>query len=517
MSRNAHTHAPMPPLAYFSPVRSPLVLVTGFLVACGGEGGEPRHTASAVPPGPDPVVVRIPRAGGVARAYLFSALDASIWKSSQPAPALERVLAFDQENGLLAFVDTLGIPGWIDLRLGVVRRSAKNALVSVASSDGWAVFGVSGKNDLVRLTPSGDWQISSSRPIRRVIPTPDGTVLLVLQSGKTGGILLRMRPPDDALTDSASIPLTERAAVTPVGDRVYLGSGNSLLSVIPDAVADVERFAADGDILALAPTPSGDRLYIANASSPRLERFNRYTSNVDVSVRLPGLVTELRMDPFGRYLLARPVAGDSAWVVSVATEEVLGAVATAWRSDLPTVSVDGRVATVRGGDVALVDPRTGEVDRVVANGAADHWFFARWNGFRPRARGIDQPVSFTLSGEGASIAVAPAAAATTALAPSVVDSPPIPVAPLRVEPSVPAPSRARTGWTVSFAAVLSLERARDIAAGISVDGVRPRIVAGETEGATVYRVVLGPYDSKDAAERAGRSSSHSFWVFEGVP
>ena len=508
----------MRPVAYFSPVRLSLfAFITGFLVACGGKGGETRQIAAAVPPGPDPVVVRIPRAGGVARAFPFSALDAPIWKSSQPAPALERVLAFDQENGLLAFVDSGGIPGWVDLRLGVVRRSAKNAMVSVVSSDGWSVFGVSTKNALVRLTPSGDWQLSSARAIRRVIPTPDGTVLLVLQAEKSGGILMRMRPPDDALTDSAAIPLADRSAVTPVGDRVYLSSGQTFLSIIPSELSEVERFTTDDNILALAPTPSGDRVYIANAGSPRLERFDRYTSRVAGSVRLPGLVTELRMDPFGRFLLARPVRGDSAWVVSVATEEVLGTVATAWRVDLPTVAVDGRVATVRGGDVALVDPRSGAVDRVIRDGAADLWFFVRWNGFRPRARGIDQPVSFSLSGEGASVAVAPVTAVTQPLVPAVTDTAPSPLAPQRVEPPVTAQVRVRSGWTVSFAAVLSLERARDIAAGISVDGVRPRIVSGETDGATVYRVVLGPYDSKEAAERVGRSSSHSFWVFEGVP
>jgi cell division protein FtsN len=70
---------------------------------------------------------------------------------------------------------------------------------------------------------------------------------------------------------------------------------------------------------------------------------------------------------------------------------------------------------------------------------------------------------------------------------------------------------------VSYAAVLSLERARDIAAGITVLGERARIVTGETGGTTVYRVVMGPYQSRDAAERIGKASGHSYWVYEGVP
>jgi cell division protein FtsN len=70
---------------------------------------------------------------------------------------------------------------------------------------------------------------------------------------------------------------------------------------------------------------------------------------------------------------------------------------------------------------------------------------------------------------------------------------------------------------VSFAAVLSLERAREIAATISVDGSRPRVVTGESAGTTVYRVVLGPFETREAADRVGRSSRHSYWIFEDVP
>ena len=70
---------------------------------------------------------------------------------------------------------------------------------------------------------------------------------------------------------------------------------------------------------------------------------------------------------------------------------------------------------------------------------------------------------------------------------------------------------------ISFAAVLSEDRAREIAATISVDGQRPRVIKGETAGTTVFRVVFGPYNSKADAERMGRASKHNYWVYEGVP
>ncbi len=81
----------------------------------------------------------------------------------------------------------------------------------------------------------------------------------------------------------------------------------------------------------------------------------------------------------------------------------------------------------------------------------------------------------------------------------------------------PSPIAAHDAWTVSFAAVLSEDRAREIAGEIAVDGQRPRVVKSETSGTTVFRVVFGPYNSKADAERMGRSSRHNYWVYEGVP
>jgi cell division septation protein DedD len=432
-------------------------------------------------------------------------------------PATERILAFDPENGLLAIADTGGVPAWVDLRVGGVRRAGARRFQSLASADGWSIYGVDA-GALMRLTPSGDWPFPDLGKVRRAIPTVDGTVLVIRDADASTSVVLRMRPPDEAVADSLVIPVAEQAASTVVGDRVYLGAADRLLSVAPNDMQSPGRFTADDDILALTPTPSGDRVFVANKGSARLQRFDRYDEAVRGSTRLPGLATELRMDPLGRWLLARPAEGDSVWVVSLATEELVSTLATEWRSDLPAAAIDGTVATLRGADVVLVDPEV-RSERPIAGGASDLWFFVRWNGFRPRARGIDQPVAFrtggpdTLTrtpvvrgGEATPAAPLPASQDTAARTPE--EAPPERAA---------APPPHATGWTVSFAAVLSMERAREIANSIAVDGVRPRVTQGETGGTTVFRVVMGPYSSRDDAERAGRASRHSFWVYEGVP
>jgi cell division septation protein DedD len=500
-------------------------LVTAWLIlavcACGrSDGGDASPPVGASPPsGPDPVIVRIPRDGGVARAFRYPQLDSLIWRGTQRAPALDRVLAFDAENGTLSFVDSAGKPGWIDLRVGSVRAATKATLTGVSSADGSAIFGISKDDELIRMTPSGDWTRELERPARRLFPLADGTLLVLAEEGEQR-VLLRLRPPDDAITDSVAIPRPDRSATTALGDRVYFAVADQLLSVSPQSLEAVDRLTAADTILAIAPTPSGDRVFLANQGGTRLEVLDRYSAEVENSVTLPGLATELRMDALGRYLLARPSSGDSAWVVAIGTETLVGTVQTSWRGDLPAVTVDGLVATVRGADVAFVDPRNGANRQTVKDGASDIWFFALWNGFRPRAEGIDNPVSFSL-GEGGrarapedSGAVEQRPVPTPAARDSVLRPTP-PPASTTVAP--PSPPPARDSWIVSFAAVLGEARAREIAATITVDGQHPRVVPGQTAGTTVYRVIFGPYNSKADAERMGRASKHNYWVYEGVP
>ena len=143
-------------------------------VACDGRSVSPtKHANDAGWTGPDAVLVRLPRAGGAARAYRWGR-DSILWTSSQPVPAVDRLLAFDDEQGTLAFVDTKGVPGRLELRLGVATPDAPAGLNSLVSADGWAVFGITGKREVQRLTPSGNWSYGSALMPRLLLPQPDG-------------------------------------------------------------------------------------------------------------------------------------------------------------------------------------------------------------------------------------------------------------------------------------------------------------------------------------------------------
>lgn len=468
--------------------------------------------------GPDPIVVRVARKGGKARAYRYPALDTAVWTSAQNVPAVGGLLAFDHENGVLAYADTAGTAGWIDLRMGAVRSATKKRVSSLATADGWSIYGVSDKNEIVRFTPTGDWTLPlGERQVSRLLPQQDGSLLILIDEGDAKSLVTRFRPPDARLLDSLELERPQYVARTDVGDRVYFALGARLVAVNTGGLQQTANVRVDGEILALAPTPSGDRLYIVTKNDA-VDVFDRYSSEIVARVPLPGLVTDLRMDALGRYVLARSALGDTTWVISTASNRYLGAVESLWRDDLPAVMLDGRIATVRGADVVFVEAVSRDEGGRVKGGAADHWFFMLWNGFRPRARGIDRPVEFAWRGHDSVMARALGDTATVALVGRGSDTTSrAGTAPSRIDSVRPPATAARTSWTVSFAVVLTEERARALASEIAVDGERAHVVAGRSGETPVFRVVLGPYPTRADAERVGRGAGRQFWVYDGVP
>jgi hypothetical protein len=478
-------------------------------------------------------------------------MDSALWSSAARTPGIDHVLGFDAEEGSIAFVDTRGLPGRIDLRLGTVATASKAKLAALTTADGSTIYGVQQDGAVVRLTPAGRWGFKPPRPAREVFPQPDGSVLVAAPTSD-GTMLWRMRPPETDLVDTAKLPRARSTVRTQVGDRLYLTVDSGLVGVRSRDLSPVQPVRLRRTVRSLVPTPSGDRLYLLTDSSTQISVVDRYRERMADPIELPGPATELRMDPLGRLLLARSAHGDSAWVVAIGTDHLIGAVAGQWRADLPFIAPDGSVAVVRGGDVVLVNPQTLRPARVVHGGAADFWYFFFWDGFRPRDAALDQPVTFTagdsadttrrfVTGDSAAIVRAepgldtgtvapqPATPVTTETGAGTIGAVPPPpgggLAPPTPSTGPPAPPRADTagaarsggGFTVQFAALLSESKARELAASITSNGRTPRVVPSTHEGATIYRVVLGPFATRGDAERAGRDGHHAFWVYEGTP
>src|SRR5579862_8118434 len=293
--------------------------------------------AQTPPPvtGPEALLLRIPRSGGIATAYDYSHLDSAIWTSVERVPAISRVLAFDEDGGAVAVVDARGAPRRIELRSGTVSAPPDVKLTALRSADGASVYGVSSAGLVTRLTPTDTrpWTFRPPLAARDVAPQADGSILIIGDS-PAGVRLWRVRPPGTALLDSASLPRAERLARSAVGDRAYFVSDSGLLGVRARDLTAAPPVRFERRLRAIAPTPSGDRLFVALDSVSALRVIDRYSGSQTSTVQLPGPPTELRMDSLGRFLLVRPSHGaDSAWVVAVGTDRVVGHIATAWTAD----------------------------------------------------------------------------------------------------------------------------------------------------------------------------------------
>ena len=479
-----------------------------------------RGPAGAHPPlsggtnGPDAVLIRLVQSGGTARAYRWGS-DSVLWSSPQRIPALSHTLAFDDAQGSLAYVDSHGVPGRLDFRVGSASAAANTALSGLVSADGWAIYGLTPRHDVSRLTPSGTWTFTPERAVRALLPLSDGSLVLLSDDGNRHD-LRRLHPPEPRVTESASVPHADLLVRTDLGDRLYFIGDSGLAGVRTRDLSRTRTVWLPGQAVDAVATPSGDRIFVALKGKKEITVVDRYAEEIEGTIDLAGPVTALRMDPDGRYLLARSAGGDSVRVIAIGTSRAIGAVRSTWRADLPLVGPDGGLAAVQDSDVVVVDAESHAERARFPAGASDLWTLVRWNGFRPRAKGLDIPVSFDSDSDSTAAAGARADSAkalpptSVAAAASAARPPETGARPAETPaPRAIAGAQKHSTWTLSFAALLSEERAKTLAASITVDGHPVRVVPGVSDRTPVYRVVYGPFDTKEDADRAGKKHGPS--------
>jgi hypothetical protein len=485
---------------YLAAVRKVIALALAIAACSGGDKPAIQTSRSSAPSaasrGPDALLLRVPKKGGVARVTAYPDIDSTMWSSSDAAPALDHALAFDADAGLIAAADTRGFPVWIDLHIGAVTVPGKGKLHGLVSVDGSSIYGVGTDGAIARFTPAGNWVLKPPMAARAVYPQSNGSVLVLAGRGEQTR-LWRLRPPEKTIVDSVALPNVATGSGAPLGDWVFLYRPPSrILSLRARTLALGEPLDVKHRVLAIATTPSGDRAYAVLDSAKELAVLDPYQNRIVTRAALPGKARDVRVDPFGRYVLVRAATGDSVWVLSVGTDRVVQTLHTQWRGDLPSVMIDGAIALIDGEDVVF----KGAKETRVAGGASDFWYPFVWNGLRPRAASLDQPASFPTDSD------------------SIKAATPAPIVDSTAKPAAPAPAdSAKIGFTVSFAVLLDEARARDEASKISVNGQAARVVTGVTAGTAVFRVVLGPYSTREEADRAGRAANHTYTVYAGTP
>ena len=403
------------------------------------------------------------------RLYSLPDLEEVAWRFETPDLVAEHLVGFAEDDDLVYVLAPGGRLMALDLNTGRTRLADSGVAAAALGPTGTPVYAredhvlaaLPSRRPEVRLTDFMDpvaRMAGTARNDLLIIGGEDGGRELIVVAGR-GGEVRRQTLPDG------------RIAVSPWSDAVAVATDSGIVMADPLRQSG-QRFArlepAPRD---LAFSSSGHRLWVTT-NAGQLLQLERFSLDVLRRVRLDSTVSALRADPLGRVILVR-TAGDSLWVVPTALDTAPTRVAGGWQADLPAVASDGTVLVRQGDDVVALDLETLAERGRVGNGAADRWMTVPWDPRRP---------ALQLAGR-------PERAAETAPGQRIY---------------VQVSSTTNPTW------------AEDLARDLRVAGLRASVLPPEGVE-EMFRVVVGPYTTRDEAEAAGRQLGMPFWIFTRNP
>jgi hypothetical protein len=438
-----------------------------LLSAC-GTSPETKQLREAVAAraGGDPTAVAFRfagRRGADVRLYRLPALGDVSWQFDTPGLVVQRVVGYAVDEDAVYALSPDRTLMVLDLSAGRARTADTGVTLTALGPTGGVLVG---HRDQTTARLEG----------RRLVPlghAPKGTTLTDLW-GITGGrgLVAVAESSGAALYTAAGGALAERRAmppgqlvVAPWGDAVTVVTDSTVTAFELVRTAHPRRVRLRNAPLAAAYSASGHRLYVAT-DRPAIEAFDRFTLARVATIPLPMPATALRAGPYGRYLLGRaddgvllvPLRGDSARLVP-----------GSWDADLPAAAPDGTVLSRRNADVVALGPDGAERGRV-RDGAADRWLIVPWDARRPALQLAAQ------------------------------------------QPSGPAAAPAGTAIYLQVSSTSNPQWADGLARDLQSAGMRASVLAPRTTD-EMYRVVIGPYASREEAETIGRTLGMPYWIF----
>ena len=499
----------MPP-PIFAAVSGRLALVSAgcLLVAACSTGAVPRSPAgdlSVALPAPTSLL-RLARGGGAVRAYDGRTLAALDW-TSEPLPAISVVVGADADQRRVIAVDTKR--GLLSLDLGTRRARPLGAggVAAVAlGPDGtvWSIDTALVVTAITRRSTTRTPGLLTSLP-RAVFGALSGRLLAFDRSGTmlhaVGGSL-----------PAADAPIVNGAIATTMYAELFAVAADSgVVLYEPDRTRPPRFVEVEGRARAVAFSPSGHRFYVGTESEG-VREFDRFgDADERGRIELPGPVEALRMDREGRWLLAKPAGRDSVWVIDLEARKAVAAIATSWAADLPVVSAPGLVAVRWQTDVVLVNvggPKPVEAARV-PGGAADAWLATAWSPVRKAVPAADSTPAVPQPTPEDSIE----AKIDSVLAEEPSADPPA----TEATPEVVVAEERPTGLVyLQVSSSRNPAWVNNLAEQLKRQGLKASVLSPAMPDEP-YRVVLGPYPTRAAAEEAGRQVGMPSFVIMVAP
>lgn len=438
------------------------------VLGCGGPDRNPVTAAFAERPASRlrsaPVVFRIPgERGGSVHVYQLPRLNEVSFRFDAPGLTASRVTGYSEEDGQIYLVSARQALIALDLATGRARM-VDSTVATVTTMPSGAPIIIRDDGAVAAV----DHRVAVNWPGR--LPAEPAAIL-----GAGRGLLLaeiRDNGKRELISAASGRPVFRQslpdgpAATSLWGDLVVVGTDSGLVLLDPAKVQPPRRVALSARPAAVALSPSGHR--ILAIQSTQLVVVDRFSATVLFDLELPGAGRDLRTDPLGRLVLIQPPQGDSIWVVNAGTRQHVATIRGSWGQDLPTVAPDGTVLTRQGGDlIALAADSLTPVGRVRGL-TSDRWLAVAWDPRRPTVNLADQAVA-------------------------------------------PAPETGEKLYVqVSFS--LNEAWAQDNADNLRRAGLSAVVLPPATPD-DGFRVVLGPYPTRESAEDAGRKLGRPFFVF----
>ena len=513
-------------MSYFPALNHRLSLALAlFACACrrdaGGGAAADSSRPMTVRPTPS-VAFRVPRGAGPIRVYGLPDLSATPWGSGSRIAGATSAVGTDRFGRRLIYRDSAGAVTSFDLVAMRERRIGPPRSLAAIGADG-TVYAVDPTGQIIESQTWGtrNWPASLGRGVRYFYAAPGARLLAVRESG---GDTLQIAGRETGLAQAYGVPASPARAASLDGDAIAFAVDSGVI-VYEDRAMDQPWFVrVGGKPRAVAFSPSGHRLFLALAERDELAVVDRFEHEEEPSIPLPAPARALRMDPWGRVLLVDGGGGDvgSTYVVSMAEGRVTGRLRTDWASDLPTISENGELLARENEAVVARDVRSLDSLGAVPNAAGDVWLTGRWTSASLDARQSAQAALPAGTTPGPIVA-APAPAAAAAPAPAPASQPATGGTHEGLSggevtghaPAKPneAPAEPLSTYFVQLAATRNESAARAMVAVLATEGHIVEAVA-PPEGDDMWRVMGGPYRSREAADSAGRSWGRAYWVVE---
>jgi len=390
-------------------------------------------------------------------------------------PQIRRAIGADLDLGVVYALGSKSDVVAFDLQTSRPRPQLAGGIRDVAVGPDGTLFTVDDSLRVVQFVRRNPLRFESRLPFRpRDLYGTRGPALLAVSSGQAASLAVLH---SDAQPVRVPLPPGD-AASTFWGDLLAVAADTAVVLIDPDRPEQVVSIPVGGHARAVLFSPSGHRFYVARREGSILV-FNRFTREQVGEIKLPGPAAALRSDPFGRWLMVHPPTSDSLWLVDLARNRYVRGFKADWSSDLPTITNQQALLLKQGGDVVAYDltqnkfPESGRV----TGAAGDFWL----------------PLAWTPETGTASIGPeAPSAdSAQTDSGGAVQDN--------RVYLQVS--SSQNKAWSSELARQLAQQ-------GLPASVLDPH---SPDEG---FRVVLGPYPTREAAESTGRRLGRPFFIYQ---